>query len=870
MKTAEIRIIDLPYQADRAYSYIIPDGLEDTVVQGTVAEVPFGRGNRITAGLVTGVRECGPGEAPDEGGSLKEVISCISDGEVASRETIDLCLFLREHTLCTFGEALRSAVPSQALSRIRTVYALTDGAATDAQGMRALGDEAGRIISYAGRKGTFTRQSFLADFPSSSLPCLDRLVRNGTIARETEIRYQSAGLKRRILSISAELSGDGDLIENEINGTRGSNRKAILRYLADFGETPEDELFEALGLDRAAGRRSVSGLVSSGSVSERCVDEYRNPFSYESILGMKAEAGERENVVLSEEQESAAGALLDLYGKGTPEAALLHGVTGSGKTNVILSVMEKVVSDGRGVIMLVPEIALTPQTVMSFVKRFGDSVAVIHSGLSAGERYDAWRRIRDGGATVVVGTRSAVFAPVKNLGMIVIDEEHETTYKSDTDPKYLAHDVAAFRAGRNGALMVLSSATPSLTSYHKAKSGKYKLIELGRRYGDAALPQVIICDMRDEVARGNLSPVGAVLADKLRRDKADGNQSIIFLNRRGYSNYVSCRSCGRSLKCPNCSVTLTYHSKVKQSVSRGDDAYEETRKRDGYLVCHMCGYRMKVPDTCPECGKDRFMYMGFGTQKAEDDIADMFPDLRILRMDRDTTTTKFSHEEILSAFRRHEGDVLLGTQMVTKGHDFPKVATVGVLNADSSQTVDDYRASERMFSMLTQVIGRAGRASVPGVAIIQTYTPENRVIAMAADQDYKRFYGEEIKFRKAFLFPPFCDIAVITVSSADEAVLGRVTCAVAARIREMLGDEYADIPATLFGPFEAPVYRAHNICRMRIVMKCRLGKRTRAMLSGIRTEFLSGKIRGAEDCGNGTGRGGAQAVLSVDLNPTSV
>ena len=419
--------------------------------------------------------------------------------------------------------------------------------------------------------------------------------------------------------------------------------------------------------------------------------------------------------------------------------------------------------------------------------------------------------------------------------------------------------------------MLLSSATPSVTSYYKAKTGVYRLVELKERYNGAALPAVEIYDMRGETARGNLSPVGARLAEKLREDKAAGHQAILFLNRRGYNNYVACKSCGRSIKCPNCSVTLTYHAYRSRlaRIDKTDERYEENRRENGTLICHLCGHREKVPEKCPACGHEHFMFMGAGTQKAEDDIVSMFPDLNVLRMDYDTTQSKFAHEEILAQFRRGEADVLLGTQMVTKGHDFPRVATVGVLNADGSLAVDDYRAAERTFAMLTQVIGRAGRADVPGTAVIQTYDPGNEVIRLAAEQNYEKFYEGEIKLRKSLTFPPFCDIAVITLSGEDEGYLGLVTTRMYERVIELTRLDFRDIPLVLYGPFEAPIYRVQNTCRMRLVLKCRLTKRTRAFLAELLTEFgKSGPSRFTG--GMVQTRSARRVTVSVDLNPSTV
>ncbi|MBQ8402631.1 MAG: primosomal protein N', partial [Clostridia bacterium] len=436
----------------------------------------------------------------------------------------------------------------------------------------------------------------------------------------------------------------------------------------------------------------------------------------------------------------------------------------------------------------------------------------------------------------------------------------------------------------HNAVMLLSSATPSVTSYHKAKTGIYTLVELKNRYNKGPLPQVEICDMR---GTSPTSPVGDVLADRLREDKAAGNQSILFLNRRGYNHFVSCRSCGKSIQCPHCSVSMTYHTvrrgklqEVSEDAGYSPEEYQRTRRENGLLACHLCGYRTKLPEVCPVCGKPHFLFMGCGTQKAEDDIEKQFPDLRLIRMDTDTTHGKFSHETYLSRFRAGEADVLLGTQMVTKGHDFPKVATVGVLNADSALFLDDYRASERTFSMLTQVIGRSDRGDVQWKAIIQTWNPDNDVLHLAAAQDYVRFYEGEIRLRKALCFPPFCDIAVITVSGSDEGVLSSIVTSLHQRIRKCAAEEFSDVPLVLFGPFEAPVYRIQNVFRMRFVLKCRLNKRTRAFIHQLLSEYSGGSVPGAEEKKSGKpvgatevrlhSRGDRRISVAVDLNPSTI
>ncbi|MBQ1244750.1 MAG: primosomal protein N', partial [Clostridia bacterium] len=543
----------------------------------------------------------------------------------------------------------------------------------------------------------------------------------------------------------------------------------------------------------------------------------------------------KSEIVLNRAQTDAFDTLSSLYEEERANAALLYGVTGSGKTKVIMKLLDRAIKEDKTAIMLVPEIALTPQTVSIFCRRYGERVAVIHSSLSEGERFDAFRRISACEVDLVIGTRSAIFAPLKNIGIIVIDEEHEHTYKSEHDPKYHARDIAAYRASKNNALMLLASATPSLESFYKAKRGIYKLVELRTRYGGATLPEAEIIDMREEMRKGNTSCLSDALSSALSETVENDRQAIMLLNRRGYHSQLNCRECGHVLLCPQCSISLTFHNE-----SGG-----------GYLLCHLCGYRGAVPRECPECKSERLAFLGIGTQKAESELSSLLPYGRVMRMDADTTSRKEAYDAMLGAFRRKEADVLLGTQMVAKGHDFPLVTLVGVLLADSSLYMGDFRASEKTFSLLTQVIGRAGRAESGGRAIIQTISPENDVIRLACRQDYDSFYEREIALRKSLSFPPFCDIAEITLTSEDESGLKKASEGVAKTIIEKAKGDYKDQPMMIFGPFEAPTYKALGKYRRHIIIKCRLNEKTRALFSQLLCDYAKER----------------SFTLSIDFNP---
>ncbi len=603
---------------------------------------------------------------------------------------------------------------------------------------------------------------------------------------------------------------------------RSDAHRAILAHLGT-GEYERDDLCEELGVTHA----QVKTLVDRGYITVRREEIIRNPY---------AEYTDKQDtspIALSRAQMQAYERLGALYETHTPKAALLHGVTGSGKTKVMLKLIDRVIADGRSVIVMVPEIALTPQTVHIFCARYGARVAVIHSSLSAGERFDAWRRISSGLVDLVIGTRSAVFAPLDNLGLMIIDEEHEHTYQSEQNPKYLTHNVCAWRAGVKNALVVMASATPSFESYYKARAGQYELIELNERYGGAQLPEAEIVDMRLEMRSGNLSPISHTLHDALEEVGEREEQAILFLNRRGYNASLQCKNCGTVITCPHCSVALTYHAAPAP-----------------HMHCHLCGHRSPPVRECPTCHGAHLSYVGFGTQKAESEMMNTLPHMRVIRMDADTTTQKQSYDHMLDSFRRGDADILLGTQMVTKGHDFPRVTLVGVVLADTGMYVNDFRASERTFALLTQVIGRAGRAERKGRAIIQTFSPRNDVIRLAQAQDYRAFYESEIELRREMCFPPFCDMVQLTLTGDREDKLSEAVKVCTDRAISLAEGEYKDVALQMFGPMEAPVYRVNEQYRMRLVFKCRWNSRTRAL---FRTLLLEG----------GCGR----VSMAIELNP---
>ncbi len=825
---ARVYLLDNPYFLDKSFEYYIPPEQRGRIAAGDFVTVPFGTSNRKKLGLAVELTD----QAENNKINHKPIFSVLDKSMSLNSEMLSLCFFIKEQTLCTIGDAVRAMVPASALSRLEAVYLPTELAKSLNKSDTNLDEVTLLVCDFICKKGSVRFDLLKSRFGASAEAAVNALLSKKLIKKDVEVKTANEKTESYCCLSISEARADGILKGND-KDIRLSSAKhiAVLRYLFDnaLSEISEKTLCDATEATSA----QITALCKKGILERKRLSVDR------SVLPVKEEVRE---LILNDEQRAAFCELQALYESNEPKAALLFGVTGSGKTSVMLKTIDRVLEDGRGVILLLPEISLTPQTLEIFCKRYGERVAIIHSGLSAGERFDTHKRIKNGGADVVIGTRSAVFAPLPHLGLIIIDEEQEHTYKSDMNPKYHARDIARFRCAHNNALMLLCSATPSFESYKKATEGTYSLIKLKHRYGGSNLPRVRIADMRESVEKSSSSPLGTLLCKRLTEVHEKKEQSILFINRRGYNSFVSCRSCGEAIKCPHCSVSMTYHT-LK--------SYDS-----GELRCHWCGYRAKLPEICPSCASEHLSRMGFGTQRVEQELSELLPSAKILRMDTDTTSTKHSYENMLGCFRRHEADLLLGTQMVTKGHDFPDVTLVGVLLADASLYLDDYRASERTFSMLTQVIGRAGRGNKDGEAIIQTSNPDNECIKLACMQDYETFYKNEIRLRKSLVFPPFCDIVLLTVSSSDEPQLLKASNTLSALLDELLSKDYSDVPMVKYGPFEAPIYKVEGKYRMRTIIKCKLNKRSRELFSNVLSKFSEANIKGLS--------------LSIDFNPSSL
>ncbi len=636
--------------------------------------------------------------------------------------------------------------------------------------------------------------------------------------------YKKAAKSVRCLAINAKT--DPETALSSFSGKNKEKYLALLRFLQTVKQAEAVECEKRFGISSSSLR-----LLEQKEVVFFCEkEEMRNSFA--DLLQNAAPV----ELVLSKEQENAFSELKELAESGKAQGALLYGVTGSGKTSVMLALIDFVLSQGKNVIFLVPEIALTSQSARLLVSRYGNEVAILHSALSEGERRDAILAIGKGKKRIVLGTRSAIFAPLEHIGLIVIDEEQDSSYKSDTALKYHARDVARFRAARHGALLLLASATPDIESYYKAKNDKYHLVTLKNRYGASRLPEVGIIDIRRDLRNNPSCLIGERLHAEIQRNLDAGEQTILLMNRRGYRKFVSCMQCGTALRCPHCSVTLTVHN-----------------GKNPRLVCHYCGYTAPLPENCPECGGAHLALHGYGIQHLEEQLAEKFPQARVLRMDSDTVTGKGSLDEILNRFQSGDADVLIGTQMVAKGHNFPNVTLVGIVFADTSLYTSDYRAYEHTYSLLTQVIGRAGRAEKPGRALIQTLNPRHNVFSLAARQDYEEFYEGEIALRKSFLFPPFCELAVFTLADEDEARLLLRAKRLADQLSTQLAGEFQDVSLVVYGPFDATVYKIRGIYRKRFILKFKNTRRTRALFENILITQSDPKDR--------------QAKLTLDINP---
>ena len=810
---AKVAVEGLVYHFDAPYSYKIPSELEDKAVAGCRIMVPFGNSNRKKQGLILSVE---PFSEAENQGKLKSITSVLDNKPLFDDEMLSLVFWLKETTFCTLFEAAKSMLPAGI--GLNYVVSFMANKIDEASFSKLKEDEAS-VYNYLKDNCKYVKkEKILADLGlDTESKILEQLVKKGVLVTNVDAKRKTGDLTVKNVRLSVSESEAEELLPKLT-----AKQKSVFRLFIDIGGASVKEVCYFTGVTPAV----VNAIVKKGYAELYDSEIYRKP-KYEKS-DEKAKSPE-----LTDSQNKAFCQLLEKYKGEKGAAALLFGVTGSGKTQVFLKLIEEVVNDGKDVIVMVPEIALTPQTLSIFYSHFGDKVAVFHSALSAGERIDEWKRVKNGEAKIAIGTRSAVFAPFSNLGLIVIDEEQEHTYKSEMNPRYHARDVARFRCAYNNALLLLSSATPSIESYKNAIEGKYTFIKLTERYGKAVLPDVVTVDISD-----TKGPISNELYSAIEECLEDNKQAILLMNRRGFNTFASCGACKTVLTCPNCSISLTYHN------------------ANNRLMCHYCGHSEVFTDTCPECNEKAVRYAGFGTQRIEEELQNVFPSAKILRMDADTTMARYSYQEKLTAFAKGEYDILLGTQMVAKGLDFPKVTLVGVISIDHQLYNDDFRSSEKAFDLLTQVVGRSGRGDFKGRAFIQTVLPENDIIELSAEQDYESFYKTEEIIRRSMVYPPFCDICSLTFTSAqfNQSVAGAKKFF--EMVKEAVTTEYSDVRINILGPIQPRVSKINNKYRNVITIKCKNNKRFREMMAKLLKEYMkNAKL--------------STANVTIDINPLS-
>lgn len=788
MKYAKVAVETAVYTFDKAFDYAIPEEMEASAQRGCRVTVPFGRSNKKCVGIIFDISDVTESARP------KKILDVLDESPLLNDEMLELAVWIKERTFCTLYEAAKAMLPTGINHRIVASYAVNSDCTENI--IDGLDETEKEIYEYLLKRSVFVK----ADTVFNSLgmkissSVLDGMVKKGVLLCSYDAVRNLGDITVKMLRPTSELPAK----------KLTKKQQEMYDVLLDIGVASVKELCYFTGLTLAV----ANALVANGAAE----------FYEQEVVKLPDFAdkkGEKTRIELTDEQQSAYRRLSEISLSGKPSVSLLYGVTGSGKTSVYMSVIDKVLDEGKSVIVMVPEIGLTPQTISLFCKRYGGDIAVFHSALSIRERLEQWKRVKRGQAKIIIGTRSAVFAPVENIGLIIIDEEQEHTYKSEQTPRYNAINVAKFRAVYNKCLLLLASATPSIESYAAAQNGKYELCTLSRRYGNAVLPDVITVDMRTaEKAQGSKA-LSLTLFEALKENFENGRQSILLINRRGFHTFAACNACSEVICCPHCSISMTYHN------------------ANNRLMCHYCGYSVPFSSVCPECGENAVRYSGFGTQKIEDELAALLPDAKILRMDTDSTSGKNSHEKLLDSFSKGEYDIMIGTQMVAKGLNFPNVTLVGVVSVDQQLYNDDFRSLEKTFSLLTQVVGRSGRGELEGRAIIQTLTPENEIIRLAAKQDYDEFFNTEIRLRKALVYPPYCDLCVIGFVGENETVVKAAAREALDLLKNYVSDEFKGEKIIVLGPMPARVAKISEKFRYRIIIKCRNTSRFRQMISKI-------------------------------------
>ena len=783
------------YHFDKLYDYIIPENCRNHAQTGCRVMVNFG--GSLRQGIIMELHET------EDVSKLKTISELLDKEPVLLKELVRLAFMMKDRCFCTLFGACHAMLPT-GLS-LKVMYSYTANELSQ-QEIDDLSEIEKQIYLYLkARKIPVRHDRLLKAMGLSEGDIFTEMYKKNILSRTETV-------KKRLQDITVKMVH----LENDSEDMNYTPQQTEVINILRMSDVSRKEILYFTGVSGGV----VDNLVKKGICSYY---DDKPPEIPESEIPVTDDR----DIILTDKQQAVYNSFIEKYESEKPCASLLYGITGSGKTSVFMKLIDRADTDGKGVICMVPEIALTPQLLAKFKARYGNKVAVFHSGLSLSERLAEWRKVKEKKANIAVGTRSAIFAPLENIGLIVIDEEQEYTYKSSSSPRFHARDLAKIRCVENNALLLMCSATPSIESYYFASEGRYSLETLDERFGNARLPEVIKVDMNDEENSGNFSGYSSVLLNEIQYNLNNGQQSIILLNRRGYNTFVMCMNCREVIKCPNCSISMTYHSANHR------------------LMCHYCGYSIPSPRECPSCKSDKLRYSGAGTQKAESDLQKLFPRAKIIRLDTDSTMQKFAYEKKLQAFQNGEYDIMLGTQMVAKGLDFPNVTLVGVLSADLMLHSSDFRSYERTFSLLTQVAGRSGRGELHGRAVIQTYEPENSVIDLAAQQNYTEFYKDEITIRKAMLYPPFTDICVVAFTGRDMEKTKSASQVFAESLAKLAKAEYSELPMRVLGPSPALVSKINNKYRYRMIIRFKNTRRFREMLSRLLADF--GKNRQFSD-----------------------
>lgn len=801
------------YRFDKPFDYSVPSELIDACKVGCRVIVPFGRGNTKRQGVVLYLSK---GAQNTDNTEIKNIISVVDKKPLLTEELLGIVKWLKSHTFCTYYDAVKTLLPFGL--NIKMVSTLKLAENISAERLASLSKTENDVITFLRKKGgTAEKTALLNGLKLTDDSVISGLLNSGVIVIDSTAKQNMRDPMVSMVSLAVAASDLPKLT---------AKQKAVVDFLDEVNTAGVKEVAYYAGVTQAV----ITTLEKKGIL---------NIFSMPAIQTFKQNISEKASeIILTDEQQKAYDSLLLEFNSKASKTSLLYGVTGSGKTSIFLKLVDYTIANGKSAIVMVPEIALTPQTLSKFKARYGDKVAVFHSAMSLGQRMEEWKKAASGRAVVAIGTRSAVFAPLKNIGIIIMDEEQEHTYKSEQSPRFHARDVASVRCKYHNAMLLLASATPSVESYCHAIEGRYGLVTLKNRYGNAVLPSVVTVDMRQELAVGNTGIISRALAAELAKTIENKKQAILLLNRRGHNTYISCPACGHVFNCENCSISLTYHSANKK------------------LMCHYCGTSHSLPQECPNCKNKKLRFSGVGTQRADEEIASMFPNARILRLDADTTLTRDAFEKGLTAFANGEYDIMLGTQMVAKGLDFPNVTLVGVLSADQSMHSDDFRALERTFSLLTQVIGRSGRGTEKGIAIVQTHEPENDIIGLACNQDYNGFYSTEILTRRLMIYPPYCDIVMLGISAVGSEITRIAALKLFELIKTDLENQKDDIKMIILGPTAANVPRVNSKYRQRIILKTKNTQKFREFLHKILLEFYAVSDK--------------MVSVFVDINPESI